>query len=442
MVYLAYTGAQNQFLTEEPDFTHFRTVYVRNEPCILKTLNIPFDNPNPGNILICTVPQIGSYLNKVTLKFVLPRLATDTSVWKYNNPLVGGQMFAYSTTNTLLYIVTITSSNTRTDSTSWYNSGGATVTVTSGNKFSFTNGSQVSYIVFTNIETAHFWGFLYNYQTLFGGYVKFNLSGNPTTFTSQVTFQECGWLPVTSNDRYIDDTIYKLINNISLYIGNNLIQRIDGTLLKVYDEIDTSYKNKPVLKLLEGNTNIVDFNRIYYMNVPFIKIPMYSIPRHDVRIILELNQFDSISNIASSLVLEALNFADVNKLPTEHLIQIPQFSRFDKEKIHTRGPVKRIISIGDPNFTFTLNGETFVDSDSSNVSSFENTLNISSTSNVILVNNTINMSRIRDQTFRSSNTVVYFESINFLKISNEISGLLFDYTDTPMNEILRGSLKI
>lgn len=439
MVYLAYTGMQNFFLTDEPDFTHFKTVYTRDVPYTSISLEIPFDSP--GSTLIATVPQAGMYINNVTMKLVLGKLTANSSDWLYTNPKQNGQMLAYASNGASLFTLTLTGSNAYSNTTTWYSNTGVTVSVSPQNKFTFTTTSQVSYIVFSSISVANFWGFIYDPQTLFGGYVKFNIQ-NQSTFSSQVTFQESGWLPVAGNNRYVDDVMFKFINNASLFIGDQLVQRFDSTYLKSYEESTTTYKNRPVFKLLEGNTNVVDFNRTYYMKFPFIDIPFYAVTRQDIKIIVETNQFQDTFSFATSLIIDFLNFDKSIKLPYEYVIPVVQTSRFSTQKLDSRGPIKIISTLGDPHFNILFNGEHFGNSDLSNISGFENLLNLPVSSNVISFNNTINMSRIRDQKFDSSNTLVYTQNINFLKISNGISGLMFDYSSTVLNKGYDGNIKI
>ena len=73
-VYLAYTGMDNVFLTEEPQFTHFKTVYVRDTQSITRDVEQSFDNVkyNTGDTFISTIKQNGDFLTGVCLKLVLP----------------------------------------------------------------------------------------------------------------------------------------------------------------------------------------------------------------------------------------------------------------------------------------------------------------------------------------------------------------------------------
>jgi hypothetical protein len=326
-----------------------------------------------------------------------------------------------------------------------YVPGSTYVTVNTNNKFSFTSPSG-SYAIFSDIAFANFFGFVNNPVQLFGGYVRFD---NATS--SQVTFQESGW--ITGNQiynptySYLDDTMYKLINSVGLYIGKQLVQEFDSAMIKFYKEANSTYKNRPVLKLLEGDDNIVDGKeRFYYFDVPFVPIPFHAISRQHLQIRIKTNPLsDNIDNFAVSLVLSYSSFS--TKLPSEYTITVPQVSYFTSKKLDMKGPVRRIVvSNGNPKFSLSLNGELFADEVNTVTTSFENFTNIPvSSNNVVVMNNPINMSRIRDQIF-SSNTMnyysngIYTESLNILKITNQLSGLLYGVTDTSNYPVVTSAL--
>jgi hypothetical protein len=431
MVYLAYEGMQNMFLTEQPDFTHFKSVYSREMQFVSRTREIPFDQTSyrPGDTLISTLPRAGDYIEGMSLKIILPKIEKDPPpptnwVWPYT-PIIGDFMYGFDSSGNRVFTVSL---NSRTPTTAvpqnWYTASPG-ITVSAGlTKFTFTTSTPISYVIFSNFETARLFGFLYNPIQLFGGYLRFN------TITSQATYQECGWLltPTGSTFSYVDDTCYKLINTVRLYIGKQLIQEFDSTSIKTYKETNTNYKNRPVLKLLEGDTSVVDFNRTYYFELPFIDIPMYAIPKHDIQVQMDTNPLTNLIFYAS-VVVNFDYFSNVDKLPMTYTLPVKQLYFSNRPKCDIRGPVSTIFTRGDPNFTFYLNGEKFCDSDTSNIAAFENFTNMPLTSNAIVFDGPINMSRIRDQNFQSSNTVVYATVTNILRIENNLAGLMFDYSD-------------
>jgi alpha-tubulin suppressor-like RCC1 family protein len=312
------------------------------------------------------------------------------------------------------------------------------ITVQGENLNFITDGSQGCYAIFDDIQFANFWGFVYNPVKLFGGFVKFNFSSGSK---NQVTFQECGWVEgyqvYNQTYSYQDDTIYKFINSVGLYIGKQLVQEFDSKYLKFRNDTNTSYKNRPARKLLEGNTNIVDKDRIYYFDLPFIRIPFYAIPRQDIQVILKTNPFNYFSFYAS-LVLSYTSFSQ-NK-PLRYTLEVPQVSYFpDSKNIDMKGPTKNLIITDSDTFTVSFNGEKFTDEKMSKTDGFYNFLNLPTQSNVIVLNNPINMSRIIDQKVNVSGNV-YSESINILNISNDLAGLMFEKSDTSGYPILTGNL--
>ncbi len=437
-VYLAYTGIQDMFLTENPEFTHFKTVYVRDQQSTSKIVEQPFDQISyrPGDTLISTLRQNGDYISKVSLKLILPRLTSGNgNTWSwYTNPIIGSFVYGYDTIGNQVFTVQLNSRTPYTNTTNWYTLSAAGVSLsfnTTTQKTTFNTGvTSISYLVFSSSETARLFGFVNGPINLFSGFVRFNTS--TISPTSQVTFQECGWIPYnTSASSYTDDICYKLINTVSLYIGKQLVQEFDSNYIRIRKETDNTYKNIPVLKLLEGDTNIVDFNRVYYFEIPFIKVPVYAIPRHDIQIRLVTNQLVDLSNFYASLVLSFNLFQDVKKLPMSYRIPFKQIQYFSRTSdLDIRGPVNTIFTNGDPNFEFTLNGERYFGTERAVNDSFDKSefVNIPRTSNVVSFDGPINMSRIRDQSWKSSNTSVYAETWNVLGIENDMAGLLFDYT--------------
>ena len=430
MVYLAYEGAQNMFLTEQPDFTHFKSVYSREMLFVSRTREIPFDQTSyrPGDTLISTIPRVGDYIEGMSLKIVLPSLNQISGTnwaWPYT-PIIGDFMYGFDASGNQVFTVSLNSRAPKTSTTNWY-SVSPGVTISAGStKFTFTTSTPVNYVIFSNSETARLFGFLYNPIKLFGGYLRFN------TITSQATFQECGWLSTPTENNtfsYVDDICYKLIRTISLYIGKQLVQEFDNTSIKTYKETHTNYKNRPVLKLLEGDLSVVDFNRTYYFELPFIQIPLYAIPKHDVQVRMDTNPLTDITSFYTSVVINFNYFSNVDKLPRNHVIPVNQLYYSNRQKCDIRGPVNTIFTRGDPDYTFFLNGEKLCDSDTSNIAAFENFVNMPLTSNAIVFDGPINMSRIRDQNFQSSNTVVYATVTNILAIENDLAGLMFDYSD-------------
>lgn len=433
-VYLAYPGMQDMFLTDQPEFTHFKTVYSRDIKSETRIVEHPFDQTNysPGNTLIATLKQNGDYLTGVSLKVNLPKITPQSNDWVYPNYLnfLGKKASVFYSNGVSLYTLTFNGLLVTTKNTYWFTPSTTSLSLpyyisVSNSSFVFnTNGATGCYAVFEDSQTAKLFGFIYNTTQLFGGYVRTNLTNN-------ATFQETGWVSGDTiygpSYSYLDDTLYNVINSVSLYIGKQLVQEFDSYILKFLEYTDTSYKNRPILKLLEGNDSIVDFNRVYYMTLPFIKIPMYAIRRQDVQIRVRLNPLDSY-NSYMSLVLSYDSFS-TESIPKNYMIHVPQYSYFSNTStIDVRGPITKFVIKDSRLFKCFLNGEEFSNETFSKPYVFENLKN-TTTSNIIVFNNPINMSRIKNQIMERSSDV-YSNTLNILKVSNDLSGLMFDSTES------------
>lgn len=435
-VYLAYPGIQDMFLTEEPDFTYFKTIYKRNLQSETRVVEQPFDQTSyrPGDTLIATLKQNGDYLMNVSLKLQLPAITpTNSTYWVYPNYLdfVEKSASFFFSNGVPIYTLTLNGLLVTTKNNYWFNGGDPSYVTISGDKFVFfTNGASDCYVIFDDINTAHLFGFVYNPIQLFGGYVRFKL-----TSSNQVTFQECGWLKgdriYDSTYSYLDDTVYKIVNSVSLYIGKTLIQEVDSSMLKFLEYTDVSFKNKPCLKLLDGNDSIVNFNRIYYFSLPFLEIPIHAMSRHDVQVRVKINPLNYF-NFYASLILRYDSFGTQN-LPKKYSIPVSQFSYFPgtNGRIDIRGPVKRLVLKNSTDFKLLVNGEEYANKNTIVPNVYENLVNTppSETSNIVVFNNPINMSRINDQKVPPGQDV-YSETLNILTVMNDLSGLLFDSSQT------------
>jgi hypothetical protein len=109
---------------------------------------------------------------------------------------------------------------------------------------------------------------------------------------------------------------------------------------------------------------------------------------------------------------------------TEYALKVPQMALVNETQMKLKNPVTQLFTDA-TKFKISFNGEKFCDDDTSNVSSFENHFSPAKTMNSIVFKGPVNMSRIRDQSIDVVSNV-YAESINFLKFSDGISGLMFD----------------
>ena len=223
--------------------------------------------------------------------------------------------------------------------------------------------------------------------------------------------------PVTN---YPDDTMYYYINSISLSIGKQLIQQLPSGYLKIKKDISNTFKNRPVLKLLEGDTSISSEPRVYYLKTGLIKnIPIHLLKNQDIQVIIDTRMKQK------SLLIDYVTFTGTN-LPEDYTLLIPQAQVIDqRNNWNIKGPITKLIS--DKPFDFSINGEKLFDSDTSNVAQMENLLNVSSSGYINIFKGPMNMSRIRDKYVGVETTSnVWAETFNVLRINHGLAGLLFE----------------
>jgi hypothetical protein len=282
-------------------------------------------------------------------------------------------------------------------------------------------------IVFDSLDVATFFGFeADNLTSLPDGtfYIeKRSISYDPNEFTGTLTLKQIGFLqgypssgiPIVSQYQY--PAWNSIINSVNLYMGKQLIQKIPSEFLKFKKEISNSFKNRPILDLLEGNgQNIVPEYTSYYIYTDLLNnIPIHATQNQDVQLVIDHTE---ISNMGLSAIITYVKFRKpINN--TDYLIAVPQVSTS-----FPKNPCTKIFTSGTFN-TLKFNGEFMFDSDSSNVASYINFLNVPITGNSVVFNGPINLSRIRDIDVYAPNSNVYYETLNVLKISGGISGLLF-----------------
>ena len=117
---------------------------------------------------------------------------------------------------------------------------------------------------------------------------------------------------VTDVYTYIDSVGTYMIDNAELRIGGQLVQRLTGEQIELYNDLYVPYENQPGLKLLTGKqdtSNVFDPGRTYYTNLPFyfygnneLSIPVAALDRCDLEVAITYRPFNTlsyVSNIAS-----------------------------------------------------------------------------------------------------------------------------------------------
>jgi hypothetical protein len=286
--------------------------------------------------------------------------------------------------------------------------------------FPFDTGNIL--LVFDTINVANFFGYDYLDLTVLSNNLYYLELPASSFFKSTLSLRQSGF--IQGYDKAVPNTsTYKyppwnaIIKSVSLYMGKQLIQNIPVEFMKFKKEISNSYKNRPILNLLEGDgTSVVPEYRVFLIDTGLLKnIPIHATKNQDIQLWVD---FNPIVNMTLAILVTYVHFA--NSIDnTDYTIAVPQ--------VNTDFPKNPCTKIFTTNTFQSLefNGELMFNSDSSNVAPFDTFTNVPLTGNSVVFNGPVNLSRIRDIQVTSPNSNVYYETINILKISGGISGLLF-----------------
>ena len=286
--------------------------------------------------------------------------------------------------------------------------------------FPFDTGNII--LVFDSIDVANYFGYDYKDLNILPNNFYYFLSPASSLIKSTLTLRQSGFIQgynvaVPNTDTYKYPSWQNIINSVSLYVGNQLIQNIPQEFLKFKKEISNTYKNRPVLNLIEGDgTIVVPDTRTFFIETGILKmLPIHAIGNQDVQLRLDSNP---VKDMVLSVVVSYIKILN-NTQNTVYNMIVPQVTTRD-----AKGPCTKIFSSGTiQNVTF--NGEYMADSNSSNVAPFDMFINVPLLGNCVVFDGPINFSRIRDIHVSAPNSNVYYENLNVLQIKSGLAGLLF-----------------
>ena len=162
------------------------------------------------------------------------------------------------------------------------------------NVFQFTSVIYTS-IRFVTARDAAFWGFDFRQGPEFS-FVNGSL-------TSQWTLVQGGWiygfLP-PGDSSYVDSVANKLIKNARIMVGKQTINDFSGEYIELYNDLNTSYENQAIYKLLCGkyDTTQASQPRTYYVKIPlgFDSLPNLTYQNLEVQI-----DFDILTNLSTAI---------------------------------------------------------------------------------------------------------------------------------------------
>jgi hypothetical protein len=136
-----------------------------------------------------------------------------------------------------------------------------------------------------------------------------NVGGTTTAYSNTVVSIGPLASNVTDVYSYVDSVGTYMIDNAELRIGGQLVQRLTGEQIELYNDLYIPYENQSGLKLLVGKqdtSNVFDPGRTYYTNLPFyfygnneLSIPIAALDRSDLEVAITLRPFTDLSFVSN-----------------------------------------------------------------------------------------------------------------------------------------------
>lgn len=303
-VQLAARGHQDIYITGKPSMTYFKTRYRQYTPFVTEYIEYTFQTtPSPNYISTFTIPLRGDVLTDVTLKLTFPALYNITSsVYCYPTfptDMVTIQVYVLTNTGATLafqagqfgyyystYNIHFWTTPFVSDLTVSYNS--------QTNKFEFvtTNPGYVA-LGFPNEQSASFWGFDILNKT-YNNVLYYGFAFNNLFITSQLNLTQAGWIqgftPRGKGEGFNYDNCYatSTIKEARLFVGGQIVSRISGDYVRLFNDYSVAYENQSGLTALTGknDTSIKYASTTSYVKIPFglDTLPICALSRNDVKI--------------------------------------------------------------------------------------------------------------------------------------------------------------
>jgi hypothetical protein len=259
----------------------------------LSGTNSTLDNLDNDGLTIASVPGATSF---VCYSGLTGRSTTGTisSIGIIPTNIVGGY---YSTVNSNLWIQIVST--------------GLSLSI----PFAFSS-SVYSNIYFNSAADAAFWGFDAR-QGLSYSFVN-------GTIKPPWTFQQSGWIPgflPPSLSTYVDSVGNKLIKNVRLLVGKQLLNEFTGEYIELFNDLTVPYENKAILSLMNGTLDQTQstFAREYYIKIPLgaKEFPIASLTHQQISIEIDFEQY---TNLSQNLNAGTGSFTDKLSYTTSNLV--------------------------------------------------------------------------------------------------------------------------
>ena len=396
---LAITGAQDQWLTSEPEFSHFLMNYKRHTKFSTENVEIPFDgDPNYDTSIECRIPDNkGDLVRSMMLKFTLPQPVAPNKSFNVTFQAVAGEGNKYFVDGVQQ----------------------ATLTLYEGTTYTFNNASHPSHPFRFSTTASPSYS---DYTTGVTNPSTATVTFTPTSTTPSILYYYCalhngmgGQINVKSL-RYRESIGAQIIEHADLRIGGQTIERVTGDYIYMYNQIHNNHDDTDQsLYFLSGHGNYIpvsydwDYSIMlpfYFFRHPSLALPVCAITKQLVEVEIKFRKLEDItvtyttssgaiedppSDVSSSLKKVSLitDFFYITEneknfllsRPIEYVITQIQLSQFKMKPGETKksgmlnfkNPVKEMffVAISDDvfkynpikNVTMKFNNNTIIDAD-------------------------------------------------------------------------------
>jgi hypothetical protein len=308
-VQLAAKGLQDQYLTGSPQMSFFNTAFIQHTPFLIKVKEIPFNNSTIpfSSSQVCEITKAGDVIRSITLKMTLPSMFQTGYGLAYPSAIKNPTFYyldAGYNVISMYFARNIRHFFTNND-TNWL------PPVVSYGQNGFLFSGTASYIGFTDLPSALFWGFK-NYINYVNGFYIWKF-----TSQSELSYFSAGWVQANSNyfRYYAQNAPATLLKNVDLYIGGQLIESIPSQYLQIWNDINYENAQQPSIARLTGTAFIPSTSDIdYYVKIPFSldNIPAASITTQTIEVRVQIGSYASILDANAASVT---NFSNTVSIP-------------------------------------------------------------------------------------------------------------------------------
>lgn len=326
LIQIVAYGSQDLFLTGIPEITFFKYIYKRYTNFAEETIDINFDGIcNFGEEITCTFPKNGDIIKDIFIKLTLPTVSLERNV---NNEMINQKLVELNTANEkysnlnkyLSYLY-----NAIKVSNKLIEQNNVTFSIIKSSIESITDNNSVQYLLsklkldandillldfISDINTINNKTSLNEIEKIDEYMVNIRKYTNESQKISKNIQLEIikleKELEIIRNPNYnfswIENIGYKILENIDIEIGGNIIDRQYGKWLNIWNELAESFYKKDTINKLVGNLpSLTTYNRdtkdSYTLYIPLkfwfnrdygLSIPLISMRYQDLLLRIKL----------------------------------------------------------------------------------------------------------------------------------------------------------